>query len=325
MNRHLSGKRSGPMVLAALALAASLVWSPTATASELEETLSQVGPEYAQAYLAPFSSSYGANINSGLYTTAYIGKSKISIEFGLKAAATHLNESDQYFTKYVDVTLDESIGIDPTHPLYGEQGVAELAGTTVLGNTDNAGTATIYVNGVPVESIDTIAGIWETRWVPLAIPEASVGGIFGFRGTLRLLPEVKVGDLGKLKFYGFGISFGVNSLIETLPLDISVGYFKQKLELGSIIESDANSFYLALSKSFTAVTVYGGGAIESSTMKVGYIFDGPEGPVSVSFEDDGIMDSRLTLGATLTFGIRLNAEVNVGKLAVYSAGLMFGF
>ena len=77
MKRHVSGKRSGLMVLAALALAAGLVWSPAATASELEETLSQVGQDYAQAYLAPFSSSYGANINSGLYTTAYIGKSKI--------------------------------------------------------------------------------------------------------------------------------------------------------------------------------------------------------------------------------------------------------
>ena len=42
----------------------------------------------------------------------------------------------------------------------------------------------------------------------------------------------------------------------------------------------------------------------------------------ISFETEGMQESRITLGATLAF---LNLEIGHGKLTTYSAGAMFGF
>ena len=44
----------------------------------------------------------------------------------------------------------------------------------------------------------------------------------------------------------------------------------------------------------------------------------------VTFEKDGRMSGRFTLGANLNLGVKLNAEMGIGNMVVYSAGLMFG-
>ncbi len=324
MKRIKAMIRIGTLGLVTL-LVTYLVWPVAVTASDLDENLAQVPGQYAEAYLTPLINALGVNQNSGLYTTAAIGKSKLTFEVGIKVAGTYLAEGDQSFRKYVDITLDESVGIDPSNPLYGEQGVLEMAGPTVFGDTDTDGTASLYVDGILIASVPTITGVVETRWVPLLIPEASVGGIAGFKVTLRGLPSFSAGDLGKIKYFGFGAQYGVNNLFPTLPLDIVVGYFRQDLDIGSIIDTDASSFFLGLSKSSPMLTVYGGGALEKSKINVKYTWTSPGGDMPIEFEKDGIQEARVTLGATLTMGIRINAEVNAGKLAVYSAGIMFGF
>jgi hypothetical protein len=308
-------------------LSVCLAGSGPVAADSLLESLQEVGPEYAEPYLSPLIQSWGVSQVTALYTSAAIGKSKLSWEIGLKVAGTYISEDDQSFLKYVPVTLDEGVGIQPGDPNYGREGFLELAGPTVMGDTDTDGTATLYVDGIPIRRESTISGVVNTRWVPMVIPEASIGGIAGFKGMIRFFPSIKLGDLGKLKYFGFGVQYGVNNLIPTLPIDVLVGYFRQDLDLGSFYESDASSFHLGLSKRTTMVTIYGGGALESSKTKVKYDFADPISgeTVPISFEVDGVQDYRLTIGATLEMGVRINVEANAGKLAVYSAGLMLGF
>lgn len=110
------------------------------------------------------------------------------------------------------------------------------------------------------------------------------------------------------------------------PVDVMIGFFNQSIDVGTIVESEANSIYVAASKKYGAFVVYGGAATESSTMKVSYEIDSDDLVTDdVSFEVDGEMDARFTLGATLDTPLKLNAEMNFGTLVVYSAGLMFGF
>ena len=86
--------------------------------------------------------------------------------------------------------------------------------------------------------------------------------------------------------------------------------------------------YVAGSKSWPALTVYGGFAWEESDMNVAYTFVDPDGEFEdqeVSFSETGLQDSRWTLGVTFDILLDLNLEMAHGRLTTYSAGLMLAF
>jgi hypothetical protein len=307
--------------LVVVALAALVV---PAASQDLEELLTQVGEQYAKGYAAPLIHAWGANQNSALYHTASIPRTGLTFSVGLKFMGTRLNEDDQMFQSVLeDVSLDDFLPDD--NPYAGSTGDVVMNGPTVFGNADTEGTMTAYVAGLPVYQVNTIPGLVDTRWVPLAAPQLEVGGVMGLRGTLRWLPGVDLGDYGETKYMGYGLSWSPSFLLPPLPVDVMIGFFQQEIDLGTIVETEATSIYLAASKNLGIITAYAGLAKESSTMDVAYTFD-EDGfdPVDVAFSLDGDMGSRFTLGATLNGPLKLNAEMNVGTLTVYSAGIMFG-
>ncbi|MEZ4389140.1 MAG: DUF6588 family protein [Candidatus Krumholzibacteriia bacterium] len=309
------------MFLVVLALAALVV---PAVSEDLEQLLTRVGEQYAKGYAAPLVSAWGANQNSALYHTADIPHTGLTFAVGLKFMGTHLNEDDQTFqTVLQDVELSNFL---PTgHPFYNATGDVVMRGPTIFGDTETDGTMTAYVGGLPVYQFDAIPGLVDTRWVPLAAPQLDVGGIYGLRASLRWVPEVDVGDYGKTKYVGYGLSWSPGFLLPPLPVDVMVGFFTQQIDVGTIVETDATSFYLAASKNLGLITGYAGVAAESSSLKVAYTFEEPGfDPVDVDFTLDGEQSARFTLGATLNGPVKLNVEMNVGTLAVYSAGIMFG-
>lgn len=313
--------RLAARILAALAILPALAATPAA-ADELEGLLEDVTSEYAQAYLAPFTHSFGPNLNGGIFHTAAIPRSRLTIDFGVKVTATHLAEEDQSFQKVIeDVDLsDYNNGFVP-----GTTGDIVMSGPTIFGDDETPGTVTGYVGGVQVFSQDTIEGLVETRYSPMVVPQASVGGVAGLRATVRWLPEVDLGDIGKTKVFGYGLQWSPNTVAPTLPVDVMVGFFNQTVEIGSLIETDASSMFVAASKAFALVTVYAGYAMEDSETDIAYTYD-PDGEDStVAFTVEGTQESRITVGATLNVLAKLNLEMGHGDLTTYTAGLMFGF
>lgn len=312
------GRRKA-LIPASLALLTALA-AGTAAAEDLEGLLEDVTGQYAQAYLAPFTYSFGPNLNGGIFHTAAIPNSRLSFDFGIKATATHLAEADQTFRTVIE-DVDLSDYDDSFSP--GTMGDIVMSGPTVFGNDETPGTVAGYVGGVEVFSQETIEGLVETRYSPLVIPQASLSGVAGLRATVRWLPELDLGDVGKTKVFGYGLQWGLNTVVPTLPVDVMVGFFKQSVDVGTLIEADATSMFIAASKSFPVVTLYGGYAKEDSEMSVAYTYAGDGS--GVAFTVDDTQESRITVGATLNVLAKLNVEMGHGELTTYTAGLLFGF
>lgn len=316
MNR-LRGRRAALTLAALTALATIPVAS--ATAEELEGLLEDVTGQYARAYLAPFTHTFGPNLNSGVYHTAAIPASRLTIDFGVKVMATHLAAEDQTFQ-----TVIHDVDLGDYDPMYtGQTGDIVMSGPTVFGDTDTPGTVAGYVGGLQVFSQEAIEGLIDTRYSPMAVPQASVGGIAGLRATVRWLPEVDLSDLGKTMLFGYGLQLSGNVLMPELPFDVMVGFFRQSVDVGTLIQTDANSMFVAASKSFALLTLYGGYAKEDSEIAIAYTYSGND--ANVAFTVDDTQESRLTLGATLNVLAKLNVEMAHGDLTTYTAGLMFGF
>jgi len=276
------------------------------------------------AYSSPFLYTFGPNANANMYSTAHIPWSRIVFGIGVKAMSTQLNESDQSFSKVIhNVDLG---AYDPN--LAGQTVDVYMSGPTIFGSTSTNGRVQGFSNGLEVFNAETIPGLVDTRWVPLAAPEAYIGGIVGLKFTVRYLPEFDAGDYGKTKYWGYGLQWSANGVLKDLPVDVMAGFFTQEINVGSIYESSASTYFAAASKSFTLLTVYGGFAMEDSKLDVAYEFIHPTDPAlntNVAFSVDGIQDSRFTLGVTLDFFAKLNVEAGFGnKLTTYSVGLMFG-
>lgn len=122
--------------------------------------------QYARAYLAPFTHSFGPNLNGGIFHTAAISSSRLSFEFGVKATATHLAEADQTFQTVIE---DVDLG-DYDAAFAGQTGDIVMSGPTVFGNDETPGTVAGYVGGVQVFSQETIEGLVDTRYSPMIVP-----------------------------------------------------------------------------------------------------------------------------------------------------------
>jgi len=308
-----------------IVLLLSLAWALPALAGDetLDELISQVGPDYAEAYLSPLIHGFGINTNTALYHTARIPRSRLTFNFGLVAMAARINDADKSFRLVRSVNLSDLL--QPGDDGYGEQGQLVFEGPTVFGDESRKGTVTAYWHGIPVFQQEAINSLVDMDYVLLATPQLSVGGVAGLRATLRWLPSVTMGDMGKLSYKGFGLSYGAGGLLPTLPFDAMVGFFFQSLDVGESLHTSADSYFAAVSKTFALLTVYAGAAKESSTMDVDYTFVG-DGSQSthIAFSVDGAQGGRGTLGATLNLGVKVNAEVAFGKMTTYSAGLLFG-
>jgi len=329
---HPRSFMAGLALALGLALAAAGLPAPAGAQTDtgdqdLQNLLEDVGVEYAQGYLAPLIQTLGVNQNSGLYTTARVPRGKLTFSFGIKVMGSRLADADSAFSRVLDVTLDETYGVNPGDPGYGEQGVVEMSGPTVFGNDGRMGTIRAYYLGALVAEQDGIEGLIDTRWSPLVMPEVSVGGIGGLRATVRWLPEIDAGDAGKIKLWGWGLQYNLTSAMPKPPVDVMVGFFKQSLDVGDVIETDATSWFLAASKTFSVLTLYGGASKESSDFTAHYTWarsDGTEVPVS--FDVEGAQKNRYTLGASLGIGVRLSADVSFGgEITTYTGGLGFGF
>jgi hypothetical protein len=169
-------------------------------------------------------------------------------------------------------------------------------------------------------------------FLPSAAPQLTVGTLFGTNLTLRWLPDTKTTDeIGKVKFFGFGVQHNPGVWMgSTLPVDVSVGYFVQTLQVGTLFKATSQAIGLNASKTFGGrflnLTPYGGIQVEKSNFDFSYDFEVDEEVIPIEFSVAGENKFRATAGLSVhLLALNINADYNFGKYNSATVGLMVGF
>ncbi len=217
---------------------------------------------------------------------------------------------------YIEIVYGgEDIVID--NPLFGAPG--EPATITLAVPSD--------VITLPIGGFELISDL---SFLPLAAPQLSLGTVFGTRVTFRYLPSITIDEeLGKFKYFGFGIQHNPGVLLPTpLPFDIAVGFFTQTIEIGTLFKAKTTAYGLNASKKLgvgpISITPYAGFMLEKSNIDITYDFIVDTQEINVAFELEGENRSRLTFGLSLRLlMLNFNIDYNIGKYNSVTAGVMF--
>jgi hypothetical protein len=271
----------------------------------LEDAIQQLNSVNVRGYLQPFVNSVGANFNSGFYHTADIGDG-IKIQIQVIAMGTLIGTAEKNY-----------FGTPP-------QGYPQ---TPVQTATVFGGVGATINGPVPGLTYHFQNGQVKTDIVPLAVPQFTIGNIFGTQAIIRYAPIPAINDIPKITLAGGGLRHSISRYFPAIPVDLSASVFYQKLTIGDYLEEKGLAFGAQVSKSFFIATLYGGVQYESSSMTVNYTYKGPGATpnTKVNLSIDGENSYRATGGLALNLLIiTLNADVSVGKVTVASAGIALG-
>lgn len=343
-----------------------LLFSST-KAQDLQETLNNLSKDAVKSYVNPVISAFGSNLNSGWASN--VPESKIfglDIELKILGQASFFSNDAKTFSSkgsfrltssQADAILSQS-GITPSSgTAYTEiknQMLAApfdltIAGPTIVGSKDqevkitfptktfttSAGTRTVSLATISTGATG-VAG--EVPALPFAAVQLNVGTVYGTSVALRFIPEIPAGDLGKFSFWGFGVMHNPAMYLPfSLPVDVGVGFFYQKMELGSTFQTSATQFGLFASKQFgslVSITPYVGATLESSSTTLSYDYkydasvNGVVTPVTLKQSMDFNGDNSLgfTVGAKIhLLFINIIADYKMASVSTVNGGVSFSF
>jgi hypothetical protein len=163
------------------------------------------------------------------------------------------------------------------------------------------------------------------KYLPLAVPQLTVGSVFGTDLTTRLLFTDTNEDIGRIRLLGFGLRHSINQYLPGLPVDLAAGVYWQQFTVGDLIS--AANWLGSVQTSYRAsiFTFYGALGYERSVLDLDYTFTGTDGDTQVKFDLAGSNNIRFTAGLTFNLGpVKLNADYNFASQSVLSVGLGIG-
>ncbi len=348
----LEGRMRRPFLLLSLIFFVACGFLQAQT-SELEQTLAKITGDASKAYVAPISSAFGANLNSGwVHSAPKATKFSLDIEVGFVAMATLFGSSNQTFSSsgsfrfnynQAEQLIPSNItGTQRTqirNEILSRDFTVTISGPTIIGKkTDSVKVifpgATIQGQTLAQKTIvlPVTGYLEELPALPLAVPQVTLGTVFGTQVALRYLPEFDISpELGKFKYTGFGIQHNPTMWIPfPIPVNVSVGYFTQSLEVGKVFKTSASMFGVFASKRFGPgalnIEPYVGFSMESSSIDVQYdvVYDTPTGPspATIKYTLEGENSTRITIGATLKLALLgLSVDYSLAKYNTVSASL----
>jgi hypothetical protein len=257
-------------------------------------------------YARPFGTSLGMAFNSASYHSAKVAD---FFGFALSFKGMYIFVPDDDLTFTPNLPGYTPVGDAKTATVYGNEGAAYYGPDGYI----------VYPPGIDRSSL------------PVVLPQISAS-FMGTEVLLRYLPSISLGDEEELSMFGIGLKHSISRYIPLSPVDISVQFLYNSLEITGVMDISAIAFNAHASRSFGLFTLYGGLQYESSTFDLQYTFTDPSNldPLKkgqeIKVSIDGDNNFRGTLGGALKLAvIVLNVDYSLGAQSVLSGGLTFEF
>ncbi len=274
--------------------------------SDLENILKQYESESAKGYIQPMADLFGANMNAGLYHSAAIPQTGFSLQIDLIGMGSSVGDDQKTYTLDLPASFTQRTMKAPT--IFGPKS-----------------TQVTDPNGFQFKPSD---GIIDASLFPLAVPQLTIGNIYGTQAMVRFIATPSFSDekFPKTTLWGAGLRHSISQYLgESAPLDIAAGFFYSSFTVGDIIDFSGLSIGAQASKSFSVLNLYGGLAWEKSTMNLSYKPSATNAS-AVDIDLDGDNAFRFTVGAGLKLAVfNIFADANFGSITNFSGGIGFGF
>lgn len=297
--------KSGRFLGTALGLLTAALLTAPAHA-DLSDNLGALTGENARGYLGPLPEALSATLNSGVFQTGNVPKNTFNFSFGVRAMGIHFSDDDRSYTPAAPP------GFTPTET---------VSAPTVIGDThavaqSGSGGTTLYHPGG-----------FDLNEFALAVPQVSIGSIFGTRAVVRWI-SVDLGDsqLGKLDYVGYGAQHSISQYLPAFPVDLAAGFFAQTLKIGDddLVKADALHFDVTASKRVGFLEPWASLGWDSLNMDANYTSTTNPGD-DIHVEFDQKTNAHLTVGAQALLGFtRLSASFDVAAQTGATLGLAFG-
>jgi len=257
--------------------------------------------------MQPAADMFGANMNSGFYHSAQMSRWGFHLSFDIVGMAAMVSEDQKTFD------APAPAGFTPakfkTATIFGGKGT-EISDATI-----------------PSLRYKGSDGVLNTGTFPLAVPQLTIGNIFGTEVVLRYVFIPKIGEdvIPSSNLWGVGVRHSVSQYLNGFPVDLAVGLFYQSYTAGDLITFKGYSYGVQASKDFSILTLYGGLSGEKSSLNLKYTSTDPLFPGAVDVSFDGANKFRFTGGLCVRLGFaKIFADANFGAVTCFSGGIGFG-
>ena len=276
-----------------------------AHAQNLEDFLSKYTGENGKGYMQPLADAFGANLNSGFFHSARIPRFGLHVNISFVGMTALIGDKQKTFEARTEDPFSPPVTTEaPT--VFGSIEEKQVEGT--------GGTVFVFPGGLDV------------KWLPLVVPQVTIGSILGTDLTVRYFGMKINDDLGEVKLLGYGLRHSISQYIPLLPVDLAVGIFRQTFEVGGVVEASSMNYGLEGSVAFGILTLYGGLSYESANLNISYEYGSGSTAENISFDLKAANSVRMIVGCSIRLAVlQLYADYNLADQSVFSAGLGFGF
>ena len=279
--------------------------SPFAPAlGQIEGSLSSYTGQNAEGYLKPLQEGFGSALQDAWFRSAHVPKSGFHINVELKSMFVKFGDDDRTFM----ATTEEGFYPETT-----------TKAPTVIGDT-----TAVEVNGTGGLTSYFPAG-FDIGSLGVASPQITIGSLYGTQAVFRYI-AVDTGDaeIGDLSLLGLGARHSISQYLTDPPVDISVGIFWQKFELGEdLIDATALSFGAQVGRRYGVVEPYLGLSYDTFGMSVKYESDAVDEVLDVDFDSESNL--HITAGLGLNFSVvHLHGELSSASQTSFAVGLSVG-
>ncbi len=314
--------------------------------SDIQESLEKFGVENGQAYIKPFVTAYGTNINTGLYNTAKVLN---PFRFGLfiNTMLAFVPDKDKAFLpSRPDMYMDDPLNpgeiiylyeepTEETATVFGEDG-GDIVHNSLLDDPELLATLGLSQDDVNALDISLPDGT-NLPAVLLMVPQFHLGLPAGNELMIRGFPKYKISkDIGKIGFWGIGLKHSISQYIPLVPIDLAVQGVYQSLFLGDILVLNNFALNAEISKKLLMWTLYAGLGYEQTKLKAEYeteiqvyneisnSFDSEL--IDIDFEIEGDNNFRTTFGIRYSlFLLKFYADYTLSDYSAFNAGFGVSF